>query len=141
MSDEAVARAIYDKILEIFPEAKPFLDVDEQDLAYLTMKNLTDYLETIPDYYEEPNTVGRVVKFAEWCWEYPRGADASDDVLSIFTVGFVEKLFESPRLVRLVPHLLTREDLIVGRDYWITWVGASSYAQALSLCETKESSS
>lgn len=137
MNETEVAEVIYKKILASFPEASSFVDQDVRDLAYLSMGYFAEYLETLPDCVTDRATLDRLKVFADWACNYPRGNDSSDDVLTIFTVGFLEKLFESEKLHRLVPHLIDREDVIANKEYWITWVGSASYAQTLSAFEQK----
>lgn len=132
MSESKVAAEIFEKIIEIFPDFKTFIDEDIRDLSYVTMGYLADYIETFPDPANNPTMISRVKAFSNWSLNHSRGIDAGDDILTIFVVGFLEKLFESPKLSTLVSKILTREELEANKDYWITWVGAASYAQTLA---------
>jgi hypothetical protein len=50
--------------------------------------------------------------------------------MTIWTVGFLENLFESDTTRSLLPKLMSREHFVAGAVYFRTWVGAENYEKA-----------
>jgi hypothetical protein len=78
------------------------------------------------------------VEFDRWCVEQPPGASAEDDLLTIEVVALREKLFKYDELMPLIPHLMSREELLENREYLATWVGADRLQAALRLTPKKK---
>ena len=118
------------EILHRFPEIQSRVSDGDEELPYLLVGYLADWLKDLGDAIT-PAIVERVVAFARWCESQPRGKDAGDDLLTIFVVGFYEHLFDSPSTRRILPHLISRDDLTRNADYLRQWVGAENYERAL----------
>jgi hypothetical protein len=128
-----MALEISDQVLRLFPQVKEVSSEGDEALPYVFVGNLVDYLETQADPDLSVDLIQRVQKFTAWVRVQARGKDATDDVFTIFTVGFIEKLFESRKLHPLMPKLLSKEDLITSRAYLIQWVGEENFDRALAL--------
>jgi hypothetical protein len=123
-------KMLYDEITRRFPELRDkFWDGDDE-LPYVVMGRLADWLKKLPEGAISPEIVSRLVSFAEWCEEQPEGKDAGDDLPTILTVGFYEKLFDSETTRALVPRFIAREQFVAGADYLRSWVGAENYEKA-----------
>jgi hypothetical protein len=134
MDELEVAAKLKTEILNRFPEVEPFcFEGIDDGLSYIIVGYLADWLETVPDCSSNADIVRRLNEFFEWVKGQPSGDDASNDILTIFTVAFLEDLFESANLVKLIPYIFSREDLTASKDYWITFVGAMNYQFALNL--------
>jgi hypothetical protein len=128
-----IALDISDEVLRLFPEVSKVSSEGDQELSYVFISNLVDYLEAQADPTLSSELIQRVQEFAEWAKRQPRGKDAKNDVLTVFTVGFIEKLFESERLYRLIPKLLSKGELTNSKPYLVQWVGNENFDRALAL--------
>jgi hypothetical protein len=124
---------LYDEITKRFPEIRSKITEDDKDNPYMLMIELAEWLKKLPKKKLTPEIIDRVILFSNWCFEHPRGKDAGDDILTIFTVSFLEHLFDSDRTRSLLPKIITRDDLVTNADYYRTWVGADNYEKALKL--------
>lgn len=120
-------KLLYDEITQRFPEIRGRFYDDDVDLPYVVMGRLAEWLKELPKHAISPQLVERLVSFARWCEEQPRGKDASDDLFTILTVSFYEELFDSDTTRELVPKLIPREQFIAGAEYLRTWVGTENY--------------
>src|SRR2546423_14342585 len=98
-----VGRNLYNELLRRFPEARPFFFEGAKDLSYLTMISLADWLRSLPNCASNAKLVERLKDFCDWAIAQPPGDDASDDILTNLTVGFLEQLFESTDTIHLIP--------------------------------------
>ena len=122
-------KLLYTEMLQRFPEIKSEIS-ENKELPYLLMNCLVDWLKELGDAIT-PAIIGRVVTFAHWCEDQPRSQDAGDDLFTIYICGFFEDLFKSASTRRILPHLVTRDDLIHNADYLRQWVGVENYERAL----------
>lgn len=127
--------SIYEELSRRFPEIEADIK-DDSELPYVMMASLATWLNTRASETLTADLVGRVVSFARWCEEQPRGQDAGDDLFTILAVGFYEKLFELENARALLPTLISRSDLVANEDYLTKWVGEDCYRKALALYDT-----
>lgn len=123
-------QALYTEMLQRFPEIQSRLSEGDEELPYMLMNYLADWLRDLGDGVTSA-IVERVVSFSRWCESQPSGKDAGDDVLTILVVGFYEHLFDCPSTRRLLPRLISREDMTRNANYLRQWVGAENYERAL----------
>jgi hypothetical protein len=123
-------------MFRLFPEVRELSSEGDEDLPYVLMGNLVDFLERQASPELPEGIIKRVLKFRAWCHAQPRAQEAGDDVLTIFVVGLLEKLIESEKLRVLVPQLISKADLVESKDYLVTWVGPENYDRAVSLYPT-----
>src|SRR5688572_30127055 len=112
-------RHLADEILQRFPEVKPRVFDGDQDLPYLMVGHIVDWLLSVATPRLPPDVVARVVDFDRWCMAQPRGETAADDVMTIVVVALREELFAHDALLPLVPRLIPRDELLANRDYLI----------------------
>ena len=112
-----------------FPEVRDTLDDEDGD--YTLMHRVIEWLRTVPAAASRADLVARVRQFKDWCEEQPRTESAEDDIWTIFIVGFWEHLFESDSTRALIPHVMSREQVVAGRTYLESWVGAENYQRAM----------
>jgi len=120
-------------MFRLFPEVRELSSEGDEELPYVLMANLVDFLERQASPELRAGTIKRVLEFKAWCHAQPRGKDAGDDVLTILVVGFLEKVIESEKLCVLVPRLISKAELVESKDYLVTWVGQENYDRAMSL--------
>ena len=123
--------AIYNEIVQRFPEIRPKIFEGEEDEPYTLMNCLAHWLETLPPEQRSSDVISRLVAFARWCEEQPRSDDAAEDSYTILVVGFYEKLFDSEVTRSLLPHFISQDDMTRNSDYFRQWVGAENYEKAL----------
>ena len=123
-------KILYDEITRRFPEICDQLSEGDEELPYVVMAYMACWLKGLPEDAITPQIVDRLVSFAEWCEEQPRGKDAGDDLLTVLVVAFYEKLFDSDRTRALVPRFIPREQFVTNADYLRTWVAAENYEKA-----------
>jgi len=130
-------KKLYDEISRRFPEICGDFGEGDEELPYMVMGYLASWIKRLPQEAFTPELVDRLVSFAKWCEEAPRGDDASNDLLTILCVGFYEHLFDSEITRSLLPRFIAREDFIAGPGYFRVWVGADNYDKALKHFETE----
>lgn len=118
---------LYDEIALKFPEVRSRFNEGDEELPYVVMGHLADWLKDSPKEAITPEVVDRLVSFARWCEEQPSGKDASDDLFTILTVTFYEALFDSETTRALVPRFISHEQFLTGADYLRSWVGVENY--------------
>lgn len=123
-------KALSTEMLRRFPELQSKIIEGDEELPYVMMNYLSDWLIT-PGVASEPAVIKRVVAFVRWCESQPPGKSADDDLRTILAVGLIEHLIESPTARTLVPHLLSREVFTSNADYFRHWVGQENYEQTL----------
>lgn len=123
-------KILYDEISRRFPEICGDISEGNEGLPYVVMGCVADWIKRLPKESLTPELINRLVSFTKWCEEQPRGIDAADDLLTILTVSFYEKLFDSDRTRPLLPRFISRENFVTGADYLRTWVGAENYDKA-----------
>jgi hypothetical protein len=126
-----------DEMFRLFPEMKDLVSEGDDQLPYVLMSDFVHLLESKAHPELPSEILGRVLEFKLWCENQPRGADAGTDTLTIFVVGFFESVLESDKLRYLVPKLISKMDLVNGRDYLMSWVGEDNYRRALALYESE----
>lgn len=124
-------KAIHDEVLKRFPEIASRLSPGDEELPYLVVSYVADWLSTVARPMIAPQIVSRVADFHAWAQDQPRGESAADDVFTIVTVGFLEHLFRDDALLPLIPRLMTRDDMLRSREYLSQWVGRNRYEKAL----------
>ena len=100
-------KTLYAEILQRFPEIQSRFSEGDDELPYILMNYLADWLKELGRPVP-PATIDRVVTFARWCDNQPSGKTAGDDNYTIYMVGFVEHLFDS---------IATRPLLQIGRAH------------------------
>lgn len=123
-------RRLYEEICVRFPEIRDVLFPGDEELPYVMIGRVTEWLIRLPREAVTPEIVARAQAFTAWCEEKPSGETAADDVHTILVVGFYEKLFESEEGRALLPKFISNEDLTRNADYLKTWVGNSNYVKA-----------
>lgn len=120
-----------DEIIRRFPELVPRLYEGDEELAYVLMGEIAQWLKTLDRVDLKPELVQRILELKQWCFDQPRGQTASDDAITLWYIGFVEELFDSDVTRALLPHLLPEEHLLEDPEYWKRWVKPESYHLAL----------
>jgi hypothetical protein len=118
---------LYDEMAQRFPEIRDRLSDGDEELPYVVMGYLADWLKELPKEDITPQLVDRLVSFARWCEWQPRGKDAGDDLFTILTVSFYEALFDTEMTRAIVPRFISHEQFVTGADYLRAWVGAENY--------------
>lgn len=124
---------LYDEVLRRFPEVAPYVFEGDEELPYLVVGYIADWLLTMAKPALDPTIVQRVIDFDRWCTSQPPGKTADDDIMTIELVALLEKLFRHDELLPLIPKLMPREELLRNRAYLTAWVGADRYQSALRL--------
>lgn len=122
--------ALYNEICERFPEVRSQIYDGDEELPYMLMRHLANWLKELPAKELTPSVTNRVVAFNHWCERQPRGEQATDDLFTILVVGFYEPLFESASTRALLPKLVPPEDIAANAEYLRTWVGEENYNEA-----------
>ena len=123
--------ALLDEVRTRFPEVHDHISEGDEELPYVLMAYIVEWLQSLPGPHSHPEVVNRVVAFCRWCEDQPRTDDAGTDLFTIVVVGFYEKLFKSPKTRRLLPKLIPLEDIEANAAYYQTWVGTENYSEAL----------
>ena len=123
-------KLLYDEITRRFPEIRDHLSEGDEELPYVVMGYLADWLKELPEHAITSEVVSILVTFTEWCGQHPRGKDAGDDLPTILAVSFYEELFDSETTRTLIPRFIPREQFVAGADYLRTWVGPENYEKA-----------
>jgi hypothetical protein len=126
-------KRLYDEVLSRFPEVAAYVSDGDEDLPYLVVGYVAEWLRSIAKPKLNRRVAQRVVDFDRWCMEQPRGESAADDVMTIEVVALREKLFEDDALLPLVPMLMSRDELEQSRHYLSTWVGSDRFEAALRM--------
>src|SRR5690349_15303571 len=115
MVDKATAaRDLYRRVRELFPEFRPFLsEVDEENSTSILI-DLVDSLDHANASPKNRDLMRRLESFQEWAETYPRGDDASNDLVTWYFVSFVEPMLEHDTLYRLAPAITAKESLLLG---------------------------
>jgi hypothetical protein len=119
------------EILQRFPEVAPSVFEGDEELPYVMMAHLSHWVLLQAKAGPAPGLIPRIKEFSKWCETQPRGDDASDDIWTVYVVGFFEEMFEDEKTRSIIPTLATRQELIANRDYLIAWVGWQAYEAAL----------
>jgi hypothetical protein len=135
-----VARDLYRKIHELFPEFKPFVLEGDEENSTMALLDLIDSLEQADASPENADVMERLDCFRAWVEDYPRGDDASNDIFTYYHVTFVEGILEHETLYRLAPAIIAKKSLIQGKDYFYTWIGPTEYHRALTAFPEEEAS-
>ena len=122
---------LYDELTRRFPEIPDIIFEGDEGAPYLLMNDLARWLSEIPEEAMTPEIITRVVALKEWCEEQPTGNDAENDIYTIFIVGFYEKLFRANSTRKILPKLVSRDDIVTNAGYLRTWVGADNYEEAV----------
>jgi hypothetical protein len=123
-------KQLYDEVLRRFPEVASYVSQGDDELPYVVVSYIADWLLSVE---LDPATIQRVVDFDRWCIDQPRGKTAADDIVSIEVVALRERLFAHDELLPIVPKLMTRQELLLAREYLTSCVGVDRYQAALRL--------
>jgi hypothetical protein len=121
---------LYDEVIRRFPEVR--ISEGDEDLPYVVVSELVYWLSTLTPADVDPALIERVVAFKVWCTAQPRGNDAGDDILTIYTVSFFEKLFRHEATRVLIPHLVKKSELLQNQTYLKSWVDEKDFRDVLS---------
>lgn len=125
-------KILVEETLRRFPEISPLLFEGDEELSYVVMIALADWLQSLPSRKViTPPLVERITSFTQWCEGQARGKDAGDDIWTIFVIGFFEHLFDSEVTRPLIPKLIPYENLVQNAEYLHKWVGHDDYEKAL----------
>ena len=124
-------KALCDEITRKFPEVWPLVEEFDLDSPYVVMASLVRWLNGLGPSRITPEVVDRLVEFATWCEEQPRGGATADDVYTILCVSFYEELFRTDVTRCLIPRFLKKDDVVLNAGYLKSWVGAENYRLAL----------
>jgi len=132
LNEKQVGRDLYEKIKELFAEFDPFLCEGDEENRNVVLGTLIDSLEKAGAAAIDCDLMERLSRFRDWAENYPRGDEAADDLYTSYVVSFVEGMLEHESLYRLAPAIISKEDLIRGKDYFYTWIGPGEYHRALT---------
>ena len=121
---------LYVELADRFPEIRDRIE-DDAELPYLLMDHLAEWLGERSRQEFTQELIDRVVAFARWCEEQPRGDNASSDLATIIVVGLYEKLFQYDNTRFLLPRLISKQQMREGADYMKAHVGEENYSKAL----------
>jgi hypothetical protein len=124
-------KVLFDEVSRRFPEVRTRLSDGDEELPYLVMGSVVDWLRSLSASQITPDIARRIREFRDWCERQPRGETAADDVYTVLVVAFYEKLFRDDVTRRLIPRLIPKDDLIQNAEYLKTWVGSVNYQLAL----------
>ncbi len=116
-------KVLSNEILKRFPEIKSAVFEGDEELPYLMMDHLADWVVGQGEGKLDPIVVNRVLDFYNWCISQPNGKTAEDDILTIWTVGFYEKMFENEVMHPLIPKVVNKQEFVENRKCLISWVG------------------
>ena len=119
------------EIFSRFPEIKPLCSSGDEELTYLLMGYVVEWLNSIGKSGFSKDVIQRVISFSKWCEEQPRTKSASDDIWTIFMVGFYENLFQEKYTKILIPKVMPKADVVANKDYLINWLGKDEYESVL----------
>jgi hypothetical protein len=122
-------KILYNEITQRFPEIHNQINEWDEELPYLLMNYLDFWLKSFQKI--TPEILERIVDFTKWCKAQPRGKSASNDIYTMLSVSFYEKLFDSEVTRPILPKLIPREEFIATADYFKQWVGVEDYEKAL----------
>jgi hypothetical protein len=123
-------KALFDEVLQRFPELAAQVNEGDEDLPYVVVGYIAEWLLSVE---LDSATIQRVVDFDRWCMQQPRGQTAADDILTIEVIGLQEELFRHDKLLPVVTKLISREVLQANKEYFSQWVGADRYQAAWRL--------
>jgi hypothetical protein len=121
---------LYIELADRFPELRGRIE-DDAELPYSLMGHLANWLGERSRQEFTQELINRIVAFARWCEEQPRGDDASSDLATIVVVGLYEKLFDYDNTRFLLPKLISKRQMSEGADYMRAHVGEENFSKAL----------
>jgi len=124
-------KALCDEVVRRFPEVQSRLTDGDEDVPYIVMGSVVDWLKETGTSGFPPEIVQRVIEFTEWCEAQPRGGTAGDDVYTILVVSFYEGLFRSDVTRCLLPRIVPKDELLNNAEYLKHWVGDENFRLAL----------
>jgi hypothetical protein len=124
-------KLLFNELLTRFPEIIGKVQEGDEEMPYLTMGYLVEWLDEVGKSGLDPATIQRAADFSQWCELQPRGETASDDIWTIYVVAFLENLFLHEHTKCVIPHVTTKSDLQTNRQYFVSWVGEENYNKAL----------
>jgi hypothetical protein len=130
-------RRLHDEVLRRFPEVARYVRDGDEELPYVVVGYVVDWLSSVAKPTLDPAVVQRVIDFDQWCMRQPPGESAADDTATIETVALRERLFAHDELLPLVPKLMTRDEMLRNGKYLSGWVGADRYQAALRLYDRR----
>ncbi len=134
-------KKLTDEILKRFPELRDniLFDQDEWDYlgGYSSMGELVDWVIEESKKGVTKQLINRIKDFTNWCDNQPRGASASDDILTIHQVAFFEDLCQDKNTHVLIRELADKDLFIAGKAYYIDRIGQDNYEQILETFESE----
>ena len=122
-------KILFEEIKRRFPEIHKEISEGDEELPYLMMIYLADWLKNFQKI--TPEILDRIMAFTKWCEAQPRGENADNDIYTMLSVGFYEHLFDSEVTRPILPKLIPRAEFIATADYFKQWVGVEDYEKAL----------
>lgn len=126
-------KVLYDEVIHRFPEVQSRLYPCDENLPAIVLSAVASWLQDLGPDMLSPDVVKRVREFARWCENQPQGETADDDIMTMYTVSFVEKLFGSSVTRPLIPRIMSKQNMISGAHYLKRCVGAENYQAVLDL--------
>ncbi len=99
-------RELADQILTRFPEIKGAVFEGDEELPYMMMRHVADWVTaTAPKEFDQ-KLADRLVGFGRWCAEQPRTDSAENDIFTICAQSLLKPLSEEERTRLLIIRLL-----------------------------------
>jgi hypothetical protein len=114
-----------------FPEITQRIYRGDDELPYVMMGHVADWLKSDLPHRSDPKIIGRLVDFCSWCENQPSGDTAADDIHTILVVGLYEKLIESESTQALIPRLMPRNEYNKNKQYVVTHCGQDAFDHTL----------
>jgi len=124
-------KQLRDELINRFPEIEELVREDEE-IPYLMMMHLFDWVEGECKQGLPEGLIKRIVEFRDWCVSSPEGETAENDLMTIYTVGFYEKLFEGEASSELIPKISSKKDIENNKEYLVNWIGKDNYQKVLN---------
>jgi hypothetical protein len=124
-------KILFDELLARFLEITNKVQEGDEEMPYLSMGYLVEWLEETGQKGFDSAIVQRLVDFAKWCESQPRGETASDDIWTMYVVALLENLLLHEHTKSLIPHLTSKTDLEADKQYLVTWVGRENCDEVL----------
>jgi hypothetical protein len=113
------------------PELRKLLQTEKS--AYSFLSELVDRLREAYTKRDE-NLIRRIYDYAKWCLDAPRGKDASDDLPTIVTVSFFERLPKYAEVRRDVGRWLPKRDVEGMKSVFLYHGSEEQFEEMLSSC-------
>ncbi len=124
-------KALASEIKNRFPEISSSIHEGDEDLPYVMMGYIAEWLSEQYPHHKDPSIAQRLSLFCQWCESQPQGKTAADDILTILCVALYEKLIESSTTRILVHHLIPRHLFTKNVGYFTSHCGSDAVAATL----------